>query len=83
MRTEPTRSPDRRAVHGLARSMAKSLTGAAAALLGTCAPQRGASEDLCDAWREVGEDLRASMEALPLDVAAAEHARRCADATAR
>ena len=73
------------AVRDMQRSVAKALTdvgNAAASLFGApparCGdPHAGLAADsdtLASAWREVGDDLRTAMAALPLDVAAAEHA---------
>ena len=83
-------SPHRNArvsVRGMQRSIEKALTdvGDAAASLFDAPPAHCAdshaglaadSEMLASVWREVGDDLRAAMAALPLDAAVAQHAER-------
>ena len=70
-------------VSAMQRSVEKALTDvgdAAASLFGAPPDPRAGlaadSEMLASVWREVGDDLRAAMAALPLDAAAAEHAER-------
>ena len=83
MRNILTNRSARVSVRGMQRSVEKALTDvgdAAMSLFGAPPDPRAGlaadSEMLASVWREVGDDLRAAMAALPLDAAAAEHAQR-------